>query len=343
MMPFIKETWYLAAWSQDVAPGKMLARTIVGELVVLARTESGELLAFEDRCAHRMAPLSRGRVEGERIVCGYHGLEYGTNGHCVHNPHGRVPPAARVRRFPVVEKHRAIWMWAGKTEPDPSLIPDFSILDGKDDASAMRRDHVTFDAPWDLIADNLIDLSHVNFLHDGILGNEPMKAAKNDIEQEGETVTVARDTWNAPPANMFDMLFKQDGKPVDSWMKMRWNAPAAFLLDVGVTGVGRPRSEGTGYFGIHILTPETTMRTHYNFAAVRWNIRPDSETEEMKKKISDLRRYAFAEQDEPMIAAQGKVWEVYGPEHQKPVWLDIDIGVTRWRKIAEEKLAKERP
>ncbi len=92
---------------------------------------------------------------------------------------------------------------------------------------------------------------------------------------------------------------------------------------------------------MHILTPETDETTHYNFAATRWNIRPDSETAEMKEKISNLRRYAFAEQDEPMIAAQAKVWEVAGPERTRPVWLDIDVGIARWRKIVEQRLEAE--
>ncbi len=131
-------------------------------------------MALEDRCAHRMAPLSRGRVEGDRIVCGYHGLEYGPDGKCAHNPYGKPPALAKVRRFPLVEKHQAMWIWMGEAKPDESQIPDFSILDVPDETAAMRRDHVTFDAPWDLISDNLIDLSHVSFLHAGILGNAEM-------------------------------------------------------------------------------------------------------------------------------------------------------------------------
>jgi vanillate O-demethylase monooxygenase subunit len=344
MMPFLRNTWYLASWSQDVAPGKLLGRKIIGELVLLYRTADGQAVALEDRCAHRMAPLSRGRVEGDRVVCGYHGLEYGPEGQCVHNPYGKPPALAKVRRFPLVEKHQAMWIWMGEATPDESQIPDFSILDVPDETAAMRRDHVTFDAPWDLIADNLIDLSHVSFLHDGILGNAEMVGSKSVLEDSPDghqTVTVSRDSFGTAPAGMFDMLFHQDGKPVDSWMKMRWNAPAAFLLDVGVTEPGKPRKEGTGYFGVHILTPETEKTTHYNFAATRWNIRPDSETAEMKEKISNLRRFAFAEQDEPMLAAQAKVWEVAGPERTRPVWLDVDVGIARWRKLVEQRLETE--
>ncbi|WP_219895017.1 aromatic ring-hydroxylating dioxygenase subunit alpha [Aquisediminimonas profunda] len=341
-MPFVNEAWYVGAWSEALTGDTVLARTIVGKMLVLYRTPDGEIVVLEDRCPHRLAPLSRGRVDGDRIVCGYHGLEFGRDGICAYNPHGaRIPPRARVRRFAACERHGAIWIWLGNGEPDTAQIPDFSILDGATGAAALRRDHLLMAAPWDLITDNLLDLSHVNFLHEGILGNAEMIEAKNVIELNCGTVTVSRRSAGVTPPEMFDMLFRQDGAGVDSWMSMRWDAPAALLLDVGVTGVGEPREAGTGYFGVHILTPETERTTHYHFAAVRWNIRPGSDTAEMKEKISDLRRFAFAEQDMPMIAAQASVWEKIGRDNFRPVWLDIDIGVARWRKIVEDRLAAE--
>lgn len=341
-MPFVREAWYVGAWSEALTGNTVLARTIVGTMLALYRTPDGEVVVLEDRCPHRLAPLSRGRVVGDRLVCGYHGLEFGREGMCLHNPHGaRIPPQARVRRFAACEKHGAIWIWLGTGQPDMAQIPDFSILDGATGAAALRRDHLLMAAPWDLITDNLLDLSHVNFLHEGILGNSEMIDAKNVVELDGDAVTVSRRSAGVSPPEMFDMLFRQDGAPVDSWMTMRWNAPAALLLDVGVTGVGEPREAGTGYFGIHILTPETERTTHYHFAAVRWNIRQGSETAEMKEKISDLRRFAFAEQDMPMITAQAHVWESTGRDNRKPVWLDIDVGVARWRKIVEDRLVAE--
>lgn len=341
-MQFVKEAWYVAVWSDVLTNDTPMARTIVGTMLVLYRTPDGEAVVLEDRCPHRLAPLSRGRLVGDRIICGYHGLEFGRDGMCVHNPHGdRIPPQARVRRFATCERHGAVWVWLGAGEPDTGQIPDFSILDGATGAAALRRDHILMAAPWDLITDNLLDLSHVNFLHEGILGNVDMISAKNVVTVHDNTVTVSRQSAGVPPPGMFDMLYRQDGAPVDAWMAMRWDAPAALLLDVGVTAAGHSREEGTGYFGVHILTPETEHTTHYHFAAVRWNIRPDSETLEMKEKISDLRRYAFAEQDMPMIAAQAQVWAVAGPDARRTVWLDVDVGVARWRKIVEDRLAAE--
>jgi vanillate O-demethylase monooxygenase subunit len=259
---------------------------------------------------------------------------------CVHNPHGRgqLPLGASVRRFPLVEKHRALWIWLGEGGGDAATIPDFSILECAPETAAMRRDHIVMDAPWDLVTDNLMDLSHASFLHEGLLGNAEMVPDDTVVEQVGETVTVTRRSFGITPPSMFDMLFKADGRAIDNWVSMRWDAPSAMLLDTGITEPGGSRENGTGLFGIHLLTPETEQTTHYHFAAVRWNIRPGSETIEMKQRISDLRQYAFAEQDMPMLAAQSRVWHVSGPDYRRPVWLDIDVGVARWRKIVQNRL-----
>jgi phenylpropionate dioxygenase-like ring-hydroxylating dioxygenase large terminal subunit len=299
---------------------------------------------MDDRCPHRFAPLSMGYVEGDRVVCGYHGLEFDSStGACVRNPHntGKIPAAARVRTYPVVERHSGLWIWMGERAADPALIPDFSKLDGTGPA-VTRRDHMVMDVGYELIVDNLVDCSHTSFLHEGILGNRPMLAAATTIEQHGNTINVIRYARNVPPPGMFDMMFRQDGAPVDCWTDFRWDPPSCLLLDVGITPPGRPKEEGTGLFGTHILTPETETTTHYHTAATRWNIRPDSETEEARLKISDMRRFAFEEQDEPMVRAQQRNIALMPPEERrKQVLLETDIGVVRWRRIMQQLIAAE--
>lgn len=344
-MDYLLNTWYFAAWAEQIKPGVLFPRTVIGRPLVFTRRGNGAVSALDDRCPHRFAPLSMGRVEGDRIICGYHGLEFDGSGACVRNPHpsGKIPAAARVRSYPVVEKHSGLWIWMGERAADPGLIPDFAKLDDTSKGPAVtRRDHMVMDVPYDLIVDNLLDCSHTSFLHDGILGNEPMIAAPTTIEQAGNTINVKRFARNVPPPGMFDMLFRQDGAPVDCWTDFRWDAPSCLLLDVGVTPPGRPREEGTGYFGTHILTPETATTTHYHFAATRWNIRPDSEDEATREKISDLRRFAFEEQDEPMIRAQHRNIRMSDPADLKPVMLETDLGVVRWRRIMDQLRAAER-
>jgi len=341
-MDYLRNTWYLAAWSADVRAGELFPRTLLDRPMVIFREESGQVAILEDRCPHRFAPLSLGRLSGDRVTCGYHGLQFDSSGACVANPHGngRVPRSAVVPTRTAVERHGAIWMWAGEEEPDPALIPDFSKLDS--DEYVTRRDHLVMDAPFDLIIDNLLDCSHTSFLHDGILGNSEMLGVRTEVVQEGTTVRVIRRADSVLPPGMFDMIFKADGKPVDTWTDFRWDPPSHLLLDVGVTEPGRPHDEGAGYFGTHVLTPETATTTHYHTAATRWGVRPGTESEEVRLKISDMRRFAFEEQDEPMIRAQHRNIQAFADDGLRPVLLETDAGVTRWHQVMDELLAAER-
>jgi vanillate O-demethylase monooxygenase subunit len=344
-MEYLRNTWYFAAWSTNIKPGAFFPRTILNRPLVFFRGTDGSLKALDDRCPHRFAPLSMGRLDRDRVICGYHGLEFDGSGTCIRNPHpsGKIPVAAQVRSYPTVERHSGVWIWMGERAADPSLIPDFSKLDDTSEGPGVtRRDHIVMDVPFDLIVDNLLDCSHTSFLHEGILGNIPMVAAPTTITQSGDTLNVVRYACNVPPPGMFDMLFRQDGAPVDCWTDFRWDAPSCLLLDVGVTPPGQPKEEGTGYFGTHILTPETDTTTHYHFAATRWNIRPGSESAETRQKISDMRRFAFEQQDEPMIRAQFNRMRAAAHEELKPVMIETDIGVVRWRRIMEKLIAAER-
>src|SRR5262245_57370493 len=124
---FIRNTWYIAAEPQEVT-ARPLARTILEKPVVLFRTESGKAVALEDRCPHRFAPLSLGKVIGERIQCGYHGAQFDASGACALVPgQNIVPPKARVVSYPIVEKHGYVWIWPGDPAGagDLSSIPDF--------------------------------------------------------------------------------------------------------------------------------------------------------------------------------------------------------------------------
>ena len=343
-MQFLRNAWYLAAWSAEVAPGGHVARTVLGRPIMLLRDGDGAVAAVDDRCPHRFAPLSRGRFDGRTITCGYHGLEFDTAGACTRNPHGsgRIPRAATVRSHPVVERHSGVWLWVGDATPDLAAIPDFDLLDT--DENVTRRDHLVMDVPYDLIVDNLLDCSHTSFLHDGILGTAGMLDSGTEVRQEGTTIHVRRFSASVEPPGMFDMLFKADGKPVDTWTDFRWDPPSHLLLDVGVTEPGRPRGEGTGYFGTHILTPETSTTTHYFTAATRWGVRPGTETPEIRLKVSDLRRFAFEEQDEPMIRAQHATiaaFERCDGAPARPVLLETDAGVVRWHRIMDQLIAAE--
>lgn len=106
--------WYVAAVSDEVGQG-LLARRLLNKPVLLYRRGSGEVVAMEDRCIHRAYPLSAGRRDGDRVICGYHGFAFDPDGCLAHVPsQDSVPPGARVRTYPVHEQAPFVWVWLGE-------------------------------------------------------------------------------------------------------------------------------------------------------------------------------------------------------------------------------------
>jgi phenylpropionate dioxygenase-like ring-hydroxylating dioxygenase large terminal subunit len=163
---YLKPAWYVAAWSNEVGREHLLERTIIERSLVLYRREDGTPVAIGNACAHRCAPLSMGRLVGDAVQCPYHGLQFGPSGQCVHNPHGdgRIPAKMMVPSYPAVERHKAIWVWMGNpAEADPATIPDFSCHE--DTELAFVGGMLEVHANYQLIVDNLMDLSHAATVH----------------------------------------------------------------------------------------------------------------------------------------------------------------------------------
>src|SRR5260221_11633112 len=306
---YLRNAWYVAAWSDDLADGQLLSRTILKEPIVLYRKSDGNVAALEDRCAHRFAPLHMGKiVNGDCVQCPYHGLEFDSSGACVLNPHGakNIPSRARIRSYPVTEKHKAIWIWMSERSPDLAKVPDFSVLDNVPEMHATKRDRITIRANYELIIDNLLDLSHTSYLHDGILGNADTVESEITVQQDGDDIVVGRHPHNATAPGLFAILMPSTPERVDKFTRMRWMAPSTLRLVTGICMPGPVPDSGTGYHAIHMLTPESDKTTHYFFTAVRFNVltADDRLNAQIQDKISTIRRFAFEEQDAPVIEAQ---------------------------------------
>src|SRR5580704_5813375 len=263
---YVRNAWYVAAWSDGLLDGQLVARTVMNEPIVLYRKADGGVAAVEDRCAHRFAPLSMGKiVRGDRIQCPYHGLEFDGSGACVHNPHGtkNIPTKARVKSYPAVEKHKAIWVWMGDGPAESSKIPDFGVLDNVPEPYTTKRDHITIRANYQLVIDNLLDLSHTSYLHEGILGNADTVESEIKVEQDGDDVVVSRHATNSTPPGMFAQFWPNHPPRVDKFTTMRWMAPCTLRLVTGICKMGAAPDSGTGYHAIHMLTPENARSTHY--------------------------------------------------------------------------------
>tara|TARA_R110002073_G_scaffold164234_2_gene320388 strand:- start:693 stop:1814 length:1122 start_codon:yes stop_codon:yes gene_type:complete len=334
--PFLRNAWYVAAWSYEVDKA-LFERTIIGESILIYRKPDGTPVAMSNACPHRFAPLHRGKLLGDIVECPYHGLRYDTTGACVHNPHGngKVPRRARTRVYPLVEIHDMLWIWMGDPAvADAATIPDFSCQ--SDDRFPTVSGVIEMHANYELISDNLMDLTHVEFLHAGLLGSDAIKLGEHEITQDGTTLYSNRWCPNglAPPA--WDMMFDNYGKPVDHWLYMRWDAPCHMLLDVGITPTGKPREDGIWMYGTDILTPKDETSTYYFWGASRSYGHGDAKQDAMWKQAIEV---AFGEQDKPLIEAQQRLLGLHGAtdiDGVDAVLLPTDAGPTRCRRIMEQ-------
>src|SRR5688500_2044706 len=326
--PYIRNAWYVAMWAEQLRPGALVSRTLLDEPIVLVRRPDSGVAALADMCPHRFAPLSMGKLLPEgRLQCGYHGLEFDLSGTCVRNPHSKRIPPARVKSYPAVQKHSLIWVWMGEEPPDADRVPDYSCLDSAPPLHVTERDYLRMEANYELITDNLLDLSHTSYLHEGILGTPEMVDAELKVEESLDSITVSRSSSNTPIPGLFKSLLPHAPGCVDKWNAMRWIAPASLLIHTGVCAPGCERSSGTGFWGGHVLTPETRRTTHYHFAAVRWNVLTEGDDNNwcIRDELSRTRRFAFNEQDRPIIEAQQRrIDAANSPVH--PVLLSIDAG-----------------
>jgi len=342
---FLHNAWYVAAWAEELPVGKLLARTILGEPIVIYRKSDDTIAALEDRCPHRFAPLSMGKVlPGDRLQCPYHGLEFDAAGACVLNPHGakNIPSRAKVKTFPIVEKHKAAWIWMGDKPADPAKIPDFSALDNVPELHVMPFDSIHVKANYELIVDNLLDVSHTSYLHEGLLGNKETVESETPVEQDGNDVIVSRYSPNATPPGMFAQFWPGVPARIDKFSRTRWMAPCYLVLFTGICELGAPQESGTGYFGIHMLTPEYPQSTHYFFTAVRWGVRTgDEENRVLRRTVAEQRRFAFEQQDGPVIEAQQVVINE-ATRQLDPTILSVDVGPVRYKRVLEKLLAAER-
>jgi len=342
---YMRNTWYVAAWSEAVGDGVVLGLTILKEPVVLYRQSNGEVAALADRCAHRFAPLSMGHiVDGNRIQCPYHGLEYDKTGVCVLNPHGNknIPPRARVKSYPVTEKHQAIWIWMGDQPADPSRIPDFSVMDNAPELHTTKLDKIMVKANYELVIDNLLDLSHTSYLHAGILGNADTVESDIGVEQEGDDIVVSRYARAGEPPGMNKLMWPDVPAKVDKFTRIRWMAPSNLRLVTGVCVPGETPEQGSGYHAVHLLTPETDGTTHYFFTAVRFGVKSqgDELNRQIQDKIAATRRFAFEDQDAPVIEAQQRIIDA-AQTSIDPLTLAIDVGPVRYKQVLKKLIAAE--
>lgn len=331
---YLLDCWYQAAWSSELDDG-MVARTILDVPVILFRTSDG-VSALLDRCPHRFAPLSAGKVESGIVTCGYHGLAFDGAGKCHHNPHGPVTGAMKVQAFPLVEHECGVWIWMGDPEKaDEALLPKLDFI-GKADESARIFFHVPTAANYQLLTDNIMDLSHADYLHVGTFGEtvvgSKMRVFRRDDAIVAEWINIG---CEAPP-------FKRKEIPgehgADFWIEVAWHAPAVMVLTVATVPTGHQREAKDMTRALHNMTPETQRSTHYFACATGSGRRETPEALAARKKMLER---AFISEDKPMVEAQqariglNDFWSLH------PVILKTDSAAVQIRRKLDEMIAAE--
>ena len=335
---FPLNAWYAVAWDVDIKR-ELFPRTICNRKLVMYRKADGSVSVLDDACWHRLVPLSMGWLEDDTVVCGYHGLRYNSDGRCTFMPSQEtINPAACVRSYPVVERHRFIWVWMGDPAlADPDLVPDLHWNDDPEWASDGQTIHAKCD--YRLVVDNLIDLTHESYLHAGSIGNDAVAEAPFDTTHGERQVTVTRWMIDIEPPPFWKAQLGKDGS-VDRWQIIHFEAPATLAIDVGVAphGTGAPdgdRSEGVNGYVLNTMTPETDSTCHYFWAFARnYRLGDQARTTELRNGVEAIFR-----QDEEMLEAQQKAIEA-NPD--KVFYnLNIDSGSMWARKIIDRMIADE--
>ena len=267
---FIRNAWYLAAWSDELG-AQPLARRICNQPIVLFRDRQHGVVALEDRCCHRAAPLHRGRVVDAGLQCGYHGLVFDHAGQCVAIPSQVfIPERARVRSYPVVEKDQMIWIWAG----DPACADTSKVIDypfHNDNRNWPHRHTVMhIKANYLLLLDNLLDMTHAAYVHGKTVGGNPMAFvdSKEILTGRPDGLNLMRWLLNVDPPPTYVKAVGLKGK-VDRWAEFNFVAPGSVLHWAGALNVGQgayERGNREGGFSLrtlNVLTPETPILAHH--------------------------------------------------------------------------------
>jgi len=316
----VKNSWYVSAWSSELVAGKLIGRTIVNKPMALYRTTDGRAVALEGRCAHRHMPLHHGTIEGDTVICCYHGLRYDPTGACVRVPgQAEVSKSLRVDSYPAVERYGAVWVWPGDPDKaDPDLIPVCDRLE--EDGSNGHQFYFNVKSNYLYLNDNLSDLLHQAYLHNPSFGGNTHSLGETvpRIEKDGNKMLVRWDWKDVPVPGQFGSVGKIDGV-ADGWNHSTFVAPSFYINEVGFArgGTGGKVSglpAGDGRLGLTIyqlITPETERTTHFfKIVHVDWpeNILPtlrgfiQEVNEEDLWACEEQQRMSDLDPDHPMSA-----------------------------------------
>ncbi len=340
-MNFLRNQWYVACWSHEVPQDDFLGRTIANLPLLLMRTAKGDISVLEDRCCHRHAPLTLGRREGDCVRCMYHGLLFNTEGRCVEVPGQRVVPAAlHVRSFPAIERDNWIWVWLG----DPALarpdsLPDTASLDHPDWSYVPGYSH--WDLDQRLVIDNLVDFTHLSYVHRRTLGGtEAMAQIRPSVTRINNGVQIEWWLIDVPPAPMHQRIRQFKGN-IDRWFRYNFTLPGVLTMSSGTQDTGTGAQEGIYNETLietrscQAIMPETAASSHYFYASPHNLPDPDKA---IAQSIAVTVQEAFAEDYQMIRAQQDRIEAGSGAPM---LALPFDTALVMMRRMIEQRLAEE--
>jgi phenylpropionate dioxygenase-like ring-hydroxylating dioxygenase large terminal subunit len=305
---FVRNAWYMAAWSTEVGECP-LGRTIMDEPIVFFRDSEGQASAMWGLCAHRHYPLAGADVVGDRLVCPYHGFEYDGQGGCAHIPaQAHTPRQFRLKTYPLVERYDALWVWMGDPAlADPAEIPALERIGWGVEGWRSQPNAMTYlKARWPLIVDNLMDLSHIGFLHRASLQQPDAGEATPEAEGPPEYRVIRWVPDQSPDVPYHRFALPQNTEPLDAMVTSRFFSSAMIITS---NYFFSPQSRGDRRLlaethHLHGVTPETASTTH-DFSAVTRNVEVDNEAfDEFQRAIAHKARaedVEALEKIEPML------------------------------------------
>ena len=338
-MRFLRDLWYVAAWADEMVAGAPLARTLLDCPILLWRGEDGAVSALADACPHRYAPLSLGVVDADGVRCGYHGLKFDRAGRCIDNPHGGIVSARAVRASPVVLRHQPVWIWMGDAaDADPSAIPDLGFTETAP-ANAFSKGYMYTRAGHKLLEDNILDLSHADYMHPHTLGGGSITRSTARVEErDGGNLFIEWLARNERALPIFQPEMPDPEMLTDMWTSVLWHPSGVMVLRAGATPAGQAPEEGIDTWNAHIMTPESATTTHYFYCNSR-NYKMDDAG--YNAAMAAGLRHAFEHEDKPMIEGQQRRLGAAELFDLKPALLATDGGSTRARRIYDRLLAAE--
>ena len=337
---FLRDPWYVAASDHEVGRALHAVR-LLGESIVLYRTDAGEPVALENACPHRKLPLSMGRLEHNDIECGYHGLTFDRTGRCTRIPGvKRVPPSVAVRCYPAISRYGLVWVWMG--DPARAQPQDIFAVEHYDDPGWTRNagGSMVVDCNYLYITDNLLDPSHVAWVHQGSFGNDACESEPIDVSVTSRAVIAARWMHDVEVAPFYAPLIPFSGR-CDRLQHYEVRFPShaiirAVFVPAGTGGSGPPFHPQVMLMdSYNFMTPINESQTRYFWFQLRNFAVGDAE---VSRVMDEGVAAAFAEDKAILNAVQ----QGFAQQTSRNIDLASDRAPLLFRRHLSELIAAER-